>query len=280
MISVNISEDEIPQYLAGLNLGSRKDDLHIACVNSPSNVTLSGPSDVIELVKAELDQLGIFAHILKTGIAYHSPAMLAIAQEYASLMGSLDMGVTYAHIPMISSVTGHIAPIKSLGHVQYWVDNLVSPVRFYHAIQKLNEITDVIEVGPHSALRRAVKDSTCSSLRYHSVLQRNKSPLETTIALLGTLFCHEYPVSVLAVNVQEDKKLPFLVDCPPYPFDHSRRYWEESRLSKDFKSRPHSPGYMLGKRNHDWNTLRPQWRNWLCTVKMPWLADHIVRFFS
>ncbi|PQE06756.1 polyketide synthase protein [Rutstroemia sp. NJR-2017a BBW] len=291
MISVNIPEPEVAGYLAGLNIGPWKGAVHVSCINSPTNVTLSGPSEAIDMLKDDLDQRGIFAQKLNTGVAYHSPAMLAVADEYLSLIGSLEPCATKSRTPlihMISSVTGHIVSSKLLATAQYWVDNMVSPVRFADAIKQLSNesqhldpdelgvISDIIEIGPHAALRRPIKDSLASPLRYHSMLERKKSPLVTTLHVLGTLWCHKHPVSILAGNLQTGGNFPFLVDCPPYPFDHSRRYWVESRLSKDYRLRPSSPGYMLGRRNHDWNTLRPQWRNWLSTEAMPWLGDHII----
>ncbi|THV54000.1 hypothetical protein BGAL_0037g00440 [Botrytis galanthina] len=291
MIAANIPEHKVPAYLAELDLGSWKDTICVACVNSHTNVTLSGPSEAIDILKFDLDRRGIFAQKLNTGVAYHSPAMLAVADEYASLMGSLESDIVRGQtspIQMISSVTGHVISSELLSNAQYWVDNMVSPVRFADAIKLLEKkveesvtggpgiITDIVEIGPHSALRRSIKDSLSSPTRYHSVLERKQSPLHTILTALGTLWCHKYPVSILAGNIQAEGKFPFLVDCPPYPFDHSRRYWAESRLSKDFRLRPSSPGYMLGRRNHDWNALRPQWRNWLSTEAMPWLGDHII----
>ena len=291
MISANIPEPEVSEYLAKLSLGSWKGTIHVACVNSPTNVTLSGPAEAVDLIKNDLDKQGVFAQTLNTGIAYHSPSMRAVADEYALLMGSLEPGSMnhrFGQVPMISSVTGHIASSKLLASPQYWVNNLVSPVRFVDAIHGLSSsskqlpslgqgaITDMIEIGPHSALRRSIKDSSSSPVRYHTVLERTKSPQHTVLTLLGTLFCYKYPISILSGNLQAEGNHPFLVDCPPYPFDHTRRYWTESRLSKDLRLRPSSSGYLLGRRNHDWNTLRPQWRNWLCTERMPWLGDHVV----
>ncbi|TGO65298.1 hypothetical protein BCON_0003g00930 [Botryotinia convoluta] len=290
MIAANIPEHEVLAFLAELDLGSWKDTVRVACVNSPTNVTLSGPSEAIDILKVDLDQRGIFAQKLNTGVAYHSPAMLAVADEYTSLMDSLELDAVRSQtspIQMISSVTGHVVSSELLSTAQYWVDNMVSPVRFADAIKLLEKktaesvtggpeiITDIVEIGSHPALRRPIKDSLSSPVRYHSALERKKSSLHTILTVLGTLWCHKYPVSILAGNVQAEGKFPFLVDCPPYPFDHSRRYWAESRLSKDFRLRPSSPGYILGRRNHDWNTLRPQWRNWLSTEAMPWLGDHI-----
>lgn len=286
MMSVNLAESEVLAHLKYLKI---EETVHIACVNSPTNVTLSGPSECIDILKCRFDQLKIFAQKVNTGVAYHSPAMRAASTNYLQLMRELDMGSGGAQpITMISTITGHIATSEMLAMPQYWVNNLLMPVRFVDALARLEggsesfplpleagSITDLVEIGPHAALRRPVMD-TIKSRRYHTVLKRGHNPLRTILEALGALFCHGHPVSVLTANAQGDGTHPYLVDCPIYPFDHSRRYWAESRLSRDYRLRPFSPGYLIGERAHDWNPLRPRWRNWLCTETMPWLADHVV----
>ncbi|KAI1176830.1 hypothetical protein F4777DRAFT_233829 [Nemania sp. FL0916] len=287
MMSVNIAELQVPGVLA--RLGMENGTLHIACVNSPTNVTLSGRIDDIDRLKRYLDQQGIFAQKLNTTVAYHSPAMHEVSTDYLQLLESLRMlaGRTQS-IPMVSSVTCQVAAPELLATAQYWVDNLVSPVRFATAVQRLsdnayslqlplgiNTITDLIEIGPHAALKRPLKD-TMPSLRYGSVLERGKSPLVSILQLLGRLFCQGYPVSTIEGNQQSRGTMPHLVDCPSYPFDHNSTYWDESRLSKDWRLREHSPGYLLGKRAHDWNPLQPRWRNWLCKEIAPWLGEHVI----
>lgn len=285
MMSVNLAESEALAHLESLK---PEEMVHIACVNSPTNVTLSGLSESLDTLKCRFDQLGIFAQKVNTGVAYHSPAMRAASDKYRQLMGELDNGSANTHqITMISSVTGHIASPKMLARPQYWVDNLLMPVRFADALQRLEgesesplplesiSITDLVEIGPHAALRRPVID-TIKSLRYHTILKRAHNPLRTVLEAVGALFCYGHPVSVPTANSQGDGTHPYLVDCPKYPFDHSRRYWAESRLSRDYRLRAPSSGYLLGQRAHDWNPLRPRWRNWLCTETVPWLAHHIV----
>lgn len=291
MIAVNLSESEAPKYLRQPHLGLCHEDVHIACVNSPDNITLSGISDAIGLIKKDLDQREVFSKMINTGIAYHTPAMGSETAAYLALMGALEMKTEKTHCQktlMVSSVTGRVVGQKHLTSPQYWADNLVSPVRFADAIQVLTNhekslnlrstIADIIEIGPHGALRRSVTQSASSPVRYHSVLERTQSPIRALLKLLGTLFCHGHPVSVLAANRHTKGSLPYLVDCPSYPFDHSRKYWSESRLSKDFRLRSACSGYMLGRASHDWNILRPRWRNWLSVEAMPWLADHEVRY--
>lgn len=295
MMSVNLSDSQVPAYLekAGLNKAPQN-TIHVACINSPTNVTLSGSSDDLDILKARLDQEEIFAHKVNTGVAYHSPTMRAIADEYTERLGSLEAGEERArtNIPMVSSVSAQLAPPKLLGMPNYWVENLVSPVRFSAAMQRLADlgssiplppgvdaITNIVEIGPHPALRRPVKDNLASiksTIRYHSSLERSKSAPNTVASLAGTLFCLGHAVSVSAVNGQAKGCLPALTDCPPYPFNHGRQYWNESRMSRDYRLRKHTLGHLLGKRNHDWNELHPRWRNWLCVEDMPWLADHVV----
>ncbi|KAL1881225.1 Type I Iterative PKS [Diaporthe australafricana] len=218
MLSANLREVEIPDYLRSLNLDSpRETAVHVACVNSPYNVTLAGPEQSIDALKADLDKKGTFAQKLNTGIAYHSPVMQVIAQEYVSLMGTLKEGLENPRILIVSSVTGEIVEPEVLAQPEYWVSNLVSPVQFRKSVdtmvgltrsRKLDvsgdqveefKITDVIEVGPHSALRRSIKD-TVPHARYHAWLQRTSSALHATLELVGALHCLGYSVSVTAVN--------------------------------------------------------------------------------
>ncbi|KAI0836347.1 hypothetical protein F5Y06DRAFT_298710 [Hypoxylon sp. FL0890] len=295
MLSANLREGEIPKYLKSLGLSASKETaVHVACVNSPYNVTLAGPEQSIDIVKADLDKKGTFAQKLNTGIAYHSPVMQAIAQEYAASMGTLQKNYSRRRIPMVSSVTGDIVKPEFLTQPEYWVSNLVSPVQFRKAVDKMAsltknansgvaessaedsfELTDLIEIGPHSALRRSIKD-TVPQLRYHAWVQRSTSALRSTLELVGTLYCLGYPASVTAVNRQDQHKHPYLVDCPSYPFDHSRRYWAESRVSRNWRLREYTPGFLLGRRSPHWNPLKPRWRNLLCVETIPWLGDHAV----
>lgn len=292
MISVNLAEADVASYLDRMGISG----VSVACINSPTNCTLSGPESAIDAIKKEADKESLFARKLTTGVAYHSSAMLAIADEYKQLMGDLEGGKSQSRIRMISTVTGQTARRDVLATPQYWVDNMVSPVRFAEAIHGLTgtsssiskgflgSITDIIEVGPTAALRRPVLDSLAEAgprskqARYASVLQRGTPAVNTTLELVGLLFAHGHQVSVTAAN-QLKSGGRFLVDCPEYPFDHSNKYWAESRLSRDYRLRGAVQGEFLGVRASDWNPLEPRWRSFLSTETDPWLADHNVSAF-
>ncbi|RTE72429.1 hypothetical protein BHE90_013160 [Fusarium euwallaceae] len=138
MISINIAEDHVPDYLKGALGREYVALMSVACVNSPLNCTLSGPEDVIDKIKQQADKDGIFAQKLKTGVAYHSPSVMSIASEYLSLISSLKAAGSQdpkvlAHVPMVSSVTGKPVCLEELSKGEYWVDNMVGDKVLYSA---------------------------------------------------------------------------------------------------------------------------------------------------
>lgn len=287
MISVNLAPDQVSDFLskAQTQAGGTKEDVSIACINSPLNVTLSGPDAGIDAVEAQAEREGIFARKLMTGVAYHSVAMRAVADEYLALMGTaLSAGeASMPNIPMMSTVTGKKIDPIALTSGQYWVDNMVSPVRFASGVRLVADlgITDFVEVGPHPALRRYVQDSLGTGIKtqYTAALHRGHSATEKTLELAGTLFSRGHPISLAAVNNNQlggENKSPFLVDCPPYPFDHSHKFWAESRISRDYRLRTPTRGEFLGQRVSDWNPLQPRWRSLLSVETSPWIGHHVV----
>ncbi|KAJ8130428.1 hypothetical protein O1611_g3200 [Lasiodiplodia mahajangana] len=296
MISVNLSADSVKSYLDHIESALLGNNIHIACVNSPRNCTLSGQEQTLDEVKRQLDKDGIFTMKLNTGVAYHSPTMYMVEHDYLEALGSLSTGdPTQNNISMVSSVTGALVSPEVLLTPQYWVDNLISRVKFLDAVQylfievpdqspDLTHFADIVEVGPHSTLRRPLQDIVQGldilpekkRPRYHSVLHKSKSALEATFQIAGDLFCLGYSVSITEVNQQNGKNVSILVNCPKYPFDHSRQYWIESRIAREYRFREAVPRDSLGTRVHDWNPLEPRWRNMISVKSMPWVGDHVL----
>ncbi|VUC32029.1 unnamed protein product [Clonostachys rosea] len=295
MLSVNLPPTEAQDYLKS-NAEKLGTALSVACLNSPTNCTVSGEESSIDQLKGCLDADQVVAQKLRTGVAYHSPAMREISAEYKELLRTLKPRETVHRVTFSSSVTGTLLAPSTASEPQYWIDNLVSPVRFSQAVAAMRvpppkldvigteTITDFVEIGPHPALRRPLRDTLAqdgkTEPRQTFMLHRDRSDIETVLELVGQLFCQGYPVSVAAANGQEPtdgQPTPqILVNLPKYPFDNSRKYWSESRLSKDYRLREVPPNDVLGVRSHDWNPLEPRWRNFLGKETLPWLKDHVV----
>jgi len=187
----------------------------------------------------------------------------------------------------------------------YWVQNLVMPVRFTSALlamtsgginkpgqRKLHvgsetggsSIQHIVEIGPHSALRTAIRDTLSTkketaAIEYHNVITRNVDDITTILSAAATLYCHSHPASLEALNSQIDgsREPQMLTDLPPYAFNHTKTYWKDSRLSKNFRSRQFPRHDLFGAPVADWNPAEPRWRGFLRVVELPWLKDHKVR---
>jgi acyl transferase domain-containing protein len=292
MMSVNLSPSGVLDALRRNDLSSGSSTpIHIACVNSPYNCTLSGDEKAIDKVKVQLDKEGIFARKLTTGVSYHSPAMETVAPRYTDLIGSLQSAQQQpASIVMVSTVTGRSIEASAVERPEYWVRNLVQPVQFSEAISTLiiNNIpnaTDIIEIGPHHALGRPLRDildqlpPRKTKTRCLYALDRAQSPMRGILQLVGQLFCRGYPVSISSANaaVLRSPGDLLLIDSPGYPFNHENEYWFESRISRDFRLRKETSGALLGQRASDWNPLEPSWRQVIDLDILPWLRDYSVR---
>lgn len=299
-MSVNLSSEDMRLYLdKHITDDVRRSRITIACINSPVNITLSGDEKILDSLKQRLDEDNIFAQKLNTGIAYHSPTMEAIANEYRMLLSDLPNDKPKpSSTTMVSTVLGAVASTSQLSEASYWVRNLVSSVQFYDALRiaidtrtstsrqlglpRLEQIYDLVEIGPHPALRRPCMDIVKSSkrsseIRYNSTLSRNDPSPTGLLRLLGTLFTYGYPVDISRINTQlEEHDGSYLVDAPPYPFDRTQLYWHETRLSYDYRLKSEVPRDVLGSRVRDWNPLQPRWRKIIDIEELPWVRDHMV----
>ncbi|KUJ19541.1 reducing type I polyketide synthase [Mollisia scopiformis] len=302
MVAVGTSPGRIYAILETLaeRFGLNANLLTVSCINSPNNVTISGPEVQIDALTAHLNHEKIFARKLMVKVGYHSPQMNRISCEYLEHLRGLQKG-TLSKAQMMSTVTCKTVSADVLLTGQYWVENMVSPVNFLGAMRncsirsspggrKLDKshlreivVSMWLEIGPHSALQGPIRDILSSVKRSHevtysSVLVRNRSALETFLTSAGTLHCQGFQVDLQKVNrLDPCASLPLVLpDLPHYPFNHSVVYWEESRIGKTFRCREYGNHDLLGSRVDDWNPLEGTWRMIIRAEEMPWVKEHRV----
>lgn len=304
MMAVGLSPQEAQQWIerAGLDHGA----VAIACVNSPSSVTLSGDKDAIQHLIASFEKHSVFARLLRTGVAYHSAHMDLV-------MGSYSMAISHIKPPddchgrrnfralgppiMHSSVTGSAIHGDELGPY-YWVRNLVSPVLFSQALTSLvrcvkgsssisasarQNVDILVEIGPHSTLAGPIKEVLNSldmpGIRYFPTLMRNTNAVRTTLTLAGQLLCLGVPVDLSLVNEggpTQTSSRKHLVDLPPYPWNHSRSFRHQGRSHTDWLTREHPRQGLLGTRVAPSHEATHTWRNMIRLSEEPWLREHKV----
>ena len=292
MMAVALGEEALGSYLARI---TGKGDIAVGCINSPTNTTVTGTEEAVNALKEVMDCQQIFARKLPIAVAYHSVQMEQVATEYMALIQDLaphDPSSSSRNAPiMYSSVTGQPVSTQQLLDGQYWVANMCSKVRFSDALSRMcsmkhpkprlgsanspKDVNYIIEIGPHSALRRPVRD-TLGQVGYNSALKMGISATLTILHLAGELRCLGYVFDLLAANnISDNPDVGMLVDVPAYPFNHLQTYWHESRLSKNFRFRNHPRHELLGTPTADWNHLEAKWRNSIKLADNPWIQDHV-----
>lgn len=304
MLATGLGNEQSEAYIAAHAPGR----VVVACINSPSSTTLSGDADAIEQISSAIVKDGHFARKLKVDVAYHSPHMQSVAEEYRKSLSdvtTLPEG-DKAKVFMFSSLRpGQITSNSELG-AAYWVANMVGQVNFSEGLlammgaeskgksrrrntKKSDNDNMMIEIGPHSALHgpthqiythgseNAAAPSTEPNLAYHSVLERGKDATQTALTLAGKLFQLGYPVDVQVVNGLSSHDQPYLVDLPPFSWNHSLKYWCESHTAKAHRFRKHARKDLFGSETLEAIDREPRFRNILKLGEVPWAQYHKVQ---
>ncbi|PYH97606.1 polyketide synthase [Aspergillus ellipticus CBS 707.79] len=214
-------------------------------------------------------------------------------------------------VGFFSSVSGSEVKPTGLGP-QYWCQNLLGQVRFAQSLRNLCfettgnrsnssslnkrrprragtarkvSVDCLIEIGPHAALsgpiKQILKDDTklnAAEIKYSSASIREKKAIVTILSVAASLASSGFPVNFRAINDPEPFKAPCLIaDLPSYPWNHSRSYWAEPRISKVFRDRRYPRADILGTQDRLSSPFEPRWRGFIRVSEIPWLRDHRIQ---
>ncbi|KAH8688610.1 hypothetical protein BGW36DRAFT_421267 [Talaromyces proteolyticus] len=241
--------------------------LCVAASNSSASVTLSGDADAIEATKAIFEDEKKFARILKVDTAYHSHHMTACSEPYMKSLQECDIKPSPGYSCRWFSSVQNGNPIEDASGLDasYWRDNMVYPVLFREALERAladeGSFDLVIEVGPHPALQgpaqQTFQDALGKQLPYSGLLRRGTNDLEAISDALGFVWMHHghqavdfsgYEALLFGPKLQRPA---LLKNLPSYPWDHDRKFWFETRMSRMHRIRSEPIHELLGTREFD-----------------------------
>ncbi|KLU82825.1 hypothetical protein MAPG_01893, partial [Magnaporthiopsis poae ATCC 64411] len=296
MMAVGGSESNLQPMMDAVK--RKQQEVRIACYNSPSSLTISGDAAVLSDLERviEEEQPEMFRRRLQVDVAYHSHHMNLVADEYRDSIDHLTKPRN-TDVQFHSSLFG----TRAEGYrctSSYWVDNLTCPVRFSEALSSMLEqkpdqggVNALVEIGPHSALQGPIKQILAAVGRpktpYASALLRKKSAVDTALDLAGGLFMKgaflnmnavNFPAGSLSTTSQGSPKQPtLLTDLPRYVWNHSSKFWHESRMTQMHKHRKFGRNDLIGVEAIYSTDAEPAWRNIVHLDDLPWLRHHRVQ---
>ncbi|KAE8141613.1 hypothetical protein BDV38DRAFT_268399 [Aspergillus pseudotamarii] len=297
MGAVGVGESAAQAYVDQLTKATGK--AVVACVNSPSSVTIAGDEAAVQKVLDLATEEGVFARRLKVETGYHSHHMIPVAERYRqALRAALGPGDNLKDKELeaifSSPVTGgRITRTKQLVDPEHWVGSLVQPVEFVNAftdmvLGDINEpgssnIDVVLEVGPHTALGGPIKEILALpefegiSIPYMGCLVRNENAHDCMLTMALNLLRRGYQIDIPQLSRGFLHTPRILTDLPSYPWNHSVRHWAESRHSKAYRAREDEFHHLLGFPVPGTNPQAAYWRQQVRVSDSPWLRDHVVQ---
>lgn len=258
------SAEQSREIIEALHL---EDEVEIAGINSPHNVTLTGSLEGLE--KIHTHAAGAFFQLLDLDYAFHSRHMDGIREElFAALK---DIAPQKGSARFFSTVTGKECEGENLD-AAYWWNNVRQSVQFFPAVHKLCEegYCFFVEIGPHAILQRYLRECLQNAGvkgRIFSSLVKTEDGIKRLQTLSLRLHCLSSATSRESFFPRRGN--PF-VQLPLYPWQN-REYTYPRTSECIFETRRVHP--LLGWQRE---STPPLWENILDPAKDMWLEDHKV----
>jgi acyl transferase domain-containing protein len=219
MLSVPLGEADLEALLGN--------GVSLAAVNGPALSVVSGPADAIAAFAGRLTALGIAPRPLQTSHAFHSPMMEPILDAFATEVRKLRLHEP--RIPFVSTLTGGWIRAEEACSPDYWVRQLLAPVRFADGAARLLERSRqaFLEVGPGRTLATFLKQVASGKGQRVLVQPTVRHPKDSLSdwqflsSALGKLWLDGLEIDWLGFRRhQRRRRLPL----PTYPFER-KRFW-------------------------------------------------------
>ena len=126
-----------------------------------------------------------------------------------------------------------------------------------------------------------MKQHGITGVGYQSVLLRIYNTVETALATAGRLFVHGVNVDIEQINRYANDDFTGapqpLIDLPVYSWDHSRKFWSESRICKEYRGRHYPHSSLLGAPCPTFRAGEMLWRGTWRVSETPWIRDHVIQ---
>ncbi|MGI4792363.1 MAG: amino acid adenylation domain-containing protein [Janthinobacterium lividum] len=207
----------------------------LAAINSPALSVVSGPTDAIEALEAQLTHNGVACRRLPTSHAFHSAMMDSILDEFTEIVRSVPRHAPM--LPFVSNLSADWITEAQATDPKYWASHLRSTVRFADGVATLLSDPNclLLEVGPGVTLAPFVRQHPLKTAGHEVVasLDGGKAKLPGDAACLasaGRLWLAGVSIDWNTLTFGQAHRR---VSLPTYPFERTRHWVEPPRISPE-----------------------------------------------
>lgn len=202
----------------------------IAAINGPSLCVVSGSTEAVTTLQAELEAEGVVCRPLHTSHAFHSPMMDPIIAPFTEVVKTVRLSAP--QIPFVSTVTADWITDAQAMDPLYWAGHLRATVRFAEGVQTLWQQPErvLLEVGPRMTATTLARQQAKDLKRQIAIASLGTTADDhgewlSLLQAIGNLWLAGVPIDWNAFYVDEYRhRLPL----PTYPFER-QRYWVDPR---------------------------------------------------
>ncbi|MEU9783655.1 acyltransferase domain-containing protein [Streptomyces phaeochromogenes] len=154
----------------------------VAALNGPRQTVLAGPREALAAVEQRLRDRGFLVRALRSGHAFHSPAMEGAALRFGEALAGFGPHAPRAAAgTVVSTRTGVAVTADQARDPHFWGGQLAAPVRYWPA---LRELLDTLGRRPGLLLLDASADRSLSApARHHPAVRDGASEVVPLLAV-------------------------------------------------------------------------------------------------
>ncbi len=223
----------------------------IAVINDGNSCVLSGSTEAIEQLAAELAKEGIHGKPLKVSHAFHSRLLEPVLAQYQAQVARLRLQPP--QLPFLSNLSGGWANPAEVVTPRYWAEHLRQTVRFHQDLSTLFEDPRMrhatcLELGPNQILTRLAQRHPSRNgglvLPTQPRAEQAERSCASLLSALGHLWATGHTLdsgAYYGLGSQDRLRLP------AYPFAHQEHWMgKASRAEPAISAPPPVPAEVAG----------------------------------
>ena len=220
MLAVKAPDVVIQRFITGTNV-------EIACINSESDVVLSGCQSEVDSLSETLHADGIKSQKLNVPFAFHSNQVDPVLESFRVAADAITFH--NPEIPVISPLLSEVVHDSGIINSHYLARHCRETVNFRGGLAvalhggTINEMTLWIDIGVHPVCAGMIKSSMGSSVIVTPSLRRGEDPWKTITNTLCTLYTSRVNIDWSAYHRDYEVPLEYL-PLPVYGFDE-KKFW-------------------------------------------------------